>query len=55
MLILTSPAKTLDTESGKNFPLTSEPNFKREALQLVRILKKKKIAELENKQESNDA
>jgi cytoplasmic iron level regulating protein YaaA (DUF328/UPF0246 family) len=46
MLILTSPAKTLNIESGKNFPDVTEPKFKKEALQLVRILKKKKLGEL---------
>lgn len=46
MLILTSPAKTIDIESGKDFQGLTEPAFKREALQLVRILKKKKQNDL---------
>jgi hypothetical protein len=46
MLILTSPAKTLNQEKGKEFPVNTEPKFKKEALQLVRILKKKKLDEL---------
>lgn len=46
MLILTSPAKTIDTEAGKKFPGLTEPIFKKEALRLVRILKKKKLTEL---------
>jgi cytoplasmic iron level regulating protein YaaA (DUF328/UPF0246 family) len=46
MLILTSPAKTLNQEKGKDFHLITEPKFKKEALQLVRILKKKKQPDL---------
>ena len=48
MLILTSPAKTLDETAGKNIQNTTEPQFAKEALQLVRILKKKKKDELQN-------
>ncbi len=48
MIILTSPAKTLDENAGKNIENTTEPQFTREALQLVRILKKKKRHELQD-------
>ncbi|NNF35432.1 MAG: peroxide stress protein YaaA [Saprospiraceae bacterium] len=47
MIVLTSPAKTLDENAGKDIENTTEPQFAREALQLVRILKKKKKHELQ--------
>ena len=47
MIILTSPAKTLDSDAGKEVLETTTPQFQKEALQLVRILKKKKKGELQ--------
>ncbi len=54
MIILTSPAKTLDTEAGKEINETTTPQFTKETLQLVRILKKKKKEELKSLMKISD-
>lgn len=48
MIVLISPAKTLDFQSEVRTELSSVPNFTKEADSIVKILKKLKISDLES-------
>lgn len=48
MLILTAPSKTLDYSTEYQSPLQSQPHFIQEASELVELLKKYSLKELQN-------
>ncbi|MCH6235571.1 peroxide stress protein YaaA [Cognataquiflexum rubidum] len=47
MITLISPAKTLDLSSSE-FPVYSQPDFQKETFELVRIMKKKSIGDIQD-------